>query len=94
MKQLYRDLLTTKCNLERSDLKNTFTIATQAPDEIAYDFIKGPGCAEVIANKVVHIVKCLPVKVKMEHGEFYYAELKVTRSNKTFFLTPRTHVTY
>ena len=92
MKQLYRDVLTQKCNLERQTLKNTLTIATQAPDEFAYDLMKGPGYMAVIAGEVVHIVKCVPVEVKIEHGESCYAELQVTRNNKTFYLTPRTHI--
>ena len=52
--------------------------------------MKGPGYIAVIAGKVVHIVKCVPVEVKMEHGESCYAELQVTRDNKTFSMIPRT----
>ena len=49
MKQLYRDVLTQKCNLERPTLKNTLTIVTQAPDEFAYDLMKGPGYMAIIS---------------------------------------------
>ena len=65
---------------------------TQSPDDLAYDLMKEPGYMAVVAGEVDHIVKCVPVKIKMEHGESCYAELQVTRDNKTSFLTPRTHM--
>ena len=46
----------------------------------------------VVAGEVVHIIKCVPVEIKMEHGESCYAELEVIQNNKTYFLTPRTHI--
>ena len=73
-------------------MKNSLSIATQSPDEFAYDSMKGPGYMAVVAGEVVHIVKCVPVEMKMEHGESCYAELQVTRNNKTYFLTARTHI--
>ena len=91
MKQLYNDIAQ-KCNLEKRTLKNSMSIATQAPDEFAFHRIKGPGYMSVIAGEVVHIVKCVPVEIKMKHGDICFAELQVTRNNQTFFLTPRTHV--
>ena len=54
--------------------------------------MKGAGYMAVVAGKVVHIVKCVPVEIKMEHGESCYAELQVTRNNKTYFVTPRMHI--
>ena len=92
MKQLYKDVLTQKCKLEKQTLKNSLSIATQSPDEFAFDLMKGPGYMAVVAGEVVHIIKCVPVEIKMEHGESCYAELQVTGNNKTHFLTPRTHI--
>lgn len=46
----------------------------------------------VLAGEVVHIVKCVPVQVRVLHGEECYAELQVTRQNQTHYLTPRTHI--
>ena len=92
IKLLYRDVIFQKCNLERQTIKNSLSIATQAPDEFAFDLMKGPGYMAVVAGEVVHIIKCVPVSVKMEHGKTCYAELQVTRNNKTFFLTPRTRI--
>ena len=92
MKQLYKDVLTQKCKLEKQTLKNSLSIAFQSPDEFAYDLMKGPGYMAVVAGEVVHIIKCVLVEIKMEHGESCYAELQVFRNNKTYFLTSRTHI--
>ena len=92
MKQLYRDTLIQRCNLERQTLKNSLSIAKQSPDDFAFDLMKGPGYMGVAAGEVVHIVKCIPVDVRVEHGDSCYSELQVFRNNQTFFLTPRTHI--
>ena len=92
MKTLYRDVLVQRCNLERQTIKNSLSIAKQSPDDFAFDLMKGPGYMGVSAGEVVHIVKCVPVEVKVQHGSYCYAELEVTRNNHTFFLTPRTHI--
>ena len=92
IKQLYKDVLSQKFNSERQTFKNSLSIATQSPDEFAYDLMKGPGYMAVVAGEVVHIVKCVPAEIKMDHGKSCYAELQITRNNKTYFLTPRTHI--
>lgn len=93
MKTLYRDVLVQRCNLERQTIKNSLSIATQAPDEFAYDLMKGPGYMAVAAGEVVHIIKCIPVEVKLQRDdENCFVELSVERNNKTFFMTPRTHI--
>ena len=92
MRNLYRDVLLQRCNLERETLKNALAIATQAPDEFAYNLMKGPGYMAVTAGEVVHVIKCIPVEVMIQHGDECYAELKVMKGNSTYFLTPRTHI--
>ena len=67
-------------------------IATQAPDELAFNLMKGQGYMAVVADEVVHIVKCVPVEIKMKHGDACFAQVQVTRNNQIFFLTPRTDV--
>ena len=54
--------------------------------------MKGPGYMAVVAGEVVHIVKCIPVEVAVEHGANCYTELQVTRENHTYFKTSRTHI--
>ena len=92
MRNLYRDVLLQRCNLERETLKNALAIATQAPDEFAYNLMKGPGYMAVTAGEVVHVIKCIPVEVMIQHGDECYAELKVVNGNSTYFLPPRTHI--
>ena len=89
---LYRDVLLQRCNIERQTFKNALAIATHAPDEFAYNLMKEPGYMAVTAGEVVHVIKCVPVEVMVQHGEEYYAELKVIKGNTTFFLTSRTHI--
>lgn len=91
MKNLYKDIIIQKCELERQTLKNFLSFATQSPDEFAFDLI-GSGHMAVLAGEVVHIVKCIPVEVKVEHGNTCYNELQVSRNNETYFMTPRTHI--
>ena len=50
MKQLYKDVITQKCNLVKQTLKNALSIATQSLDEFAYDLMKGPGYMAVVAG--------------------------------------------
>ena len=54
--------------------------------------MKGTGYMAVTAGEVVHVIKCIPVEVTILHAEECYAELKVTKGNATYFLTPRTHI--
>ena len=81
-----------RCKKERRILENSLAIASQSPDQFAYNLMKGPGYMAITAGEVVHIIKCLPVEVKIAHGENCYEELAVTRNNKTMFLTPKTHI--
>lgn len=92
MARLYRDVLMQRCETERETLKNALAIATQAPDQFAYSFMKGPGYMALTAGEVVHIVKCVPVDVVIEHGKICYEELQVSRNNQSYYLTPRTHI--
>ena len=54
--------------------------------------MKGPGYMAVTAGDVVHVIKCIPVEVMIQHEDKCYAKLKVMKGNSTHFLTPRTHI--
>lgn len=43
IKQLYLNVLVRRCKLERQSLLNSLVIATLAPDQFAYNLMKGPG---------------------------------------------------
>ena len=54
-------------------LKNSLSTAKQSPDDFVSDLMKGPGYMDVADGEVVHVVKCIHVDVKVEHGEFCYS---------------------
>ncbi|EZA46687.1 hypothetical protein X777_03446 [Ooceraea biroi] len=90
--QLYRNILIQQCSLERKMMQNALAIATQSPDIFAYYLMKGPGYMALLAGEVIHIVKCVPVEVKILRTSECYNQLPVTLKNETYFLTPQTHV--
>ena len=89
---MYNRMVENRCNLEREVIKNSLSIAVISPDEFAYSLIKGPGYMSVVAGEVVHVVKCLPVEVTIDHGENCYNQLQVSRNNETWYMSPRTHI--
>ncbi|KYN19400.1 hypothetical protein ALC57_08270 [Trachymyrmex cornetzi] len=92
MNLLYRDVLKQRCTLEQQVLKGALSLAINSPDEFAYQIMKGPGYMAVISGEVVHIIKCTPVDVKIQHVKECYSELPVQKGNETYFLSPRTHI--
>jgi hypothetical protein len=92
MNRLYHDILMKQCQLERKILANALSIAAIAPDLFAYQLMKGPGYMSVLAGEVVHILKCVPVEVRVRETQDCYLELPVYRGNQSLFLTPKTHI--
>ena len=82
--RLYHDVLTQRCLLEQQVFRNTLTLASRAPDEFAYHLMKSPGYMSVTAGEVVHIIQCIPVKVKYRKIKGCYLQLPVTRGNISF----------
>jgi len=89
---LYRNILLEQCRLELRLLQNSLAIATHSPDIFAYHFMKGPGYMAVATGEVIHILKCVPIEVKIATLEECYDQLPVMRGNDTYFLTPQTHI--
>ncbi|KAG7196318.1 hypothetical protein KM043_000076, partial [Ampulex compressa] len=87
MTTLYNNIMMRKCELERQVLKNALAIAALIPDEFAWSIMKGPGYMAVTAGEVIHIVKCIPVEVKVRHTEQCYHELPVMVKNISSFVT-------
>ncbi|KYN09194.1 hypothetical protein ALC57_18687 [Trachymyrmex cornetzi] len=82
MNLLYRDVLKQRCTLEQQVLKGALSLAINSPDEFAYQIMKGPGYMAVISGEVVHIIKCTPVDVKIQHVKECYSELPVQKPNQ------------
>lgn len=90
--QLYRDIMSQKCALEKQILENALSLATIAPDEMAYRLMKTPGYTAITAGEVIYIVKCVPVQCKVRQTERCYNELPVTHNNASYFLAPRSRI--
>ncbi|KYN45242.1 hypothetical protein ALC56_00321 [Trachymyrmex septentrionalis] len=45
-----------------------------------------------IFGEIIHIVKCVPIEVALDWTFECYEQLPVLRGNKTYFLTPQTHI--
>ena len=92
MKSLYNKILFQQCKIEQESLKNALAIAESSPDLFAYNLMKGPGYMAMVSGEVIHVIKCIPVEVTVQHGDECYADLRVLHNNKTHFLTPKTHI--
>lgn len=63
--QLYRYIMEKKYSLEKQILQNALSLASIAPDEMAYRIAKGPEYTTVISGEVIHLIKCVPVEYKV-----------------------------
>lgn len=90
--RLYEDVVAERCKQERQILKNALSIASQSPDQFAYDLMKGPGYMAINSGEVIHVIKCIPVEVRVRHDDKCYEELAVIKNNRTMFMMPKTHV--
>lgn len=90
--RLYRDVMTQKCALEKQILENALSLASIAPDEMAYRIMKAPGYAAVTAGEVIYIIKCVPVVCRVRTTELCYNELPVTHGNTSYFISPRSRI--
>ena len=92
MRHLYRNVVLQRYIIEKQALRTSLSLAILPSDQFAYDLMKGPGYMAVVSEEVVHMIKCIPVEVTLNHGTVCYAELQVNAGNKTYFSTPRTHI--
>lgn len=92
LNNLYLNLISEKCEIERKIIQNSLSIATLSPDEFAYNIMKKPGYIARLAGEVVHLIKCVPKTVKILHLKECYNQLPVLSGNETWFLTPKTHI--
>lgn len=46
----------------------------------------------IVSGEVVHITKCIPLEMSLQHEDYWYSELQVTRENLTYFSSPRTYI--
>lgn len=93
VKKMYHNILVQQCEIEKKLLHNSLALATIAPDQFAYALKKKPGYMAFSAGEVIHILKCVPVEVKIVgHSDLCYADVQVAYKNKTHYMTPKTHI--
>jgi len=56
-------------------MQNALAIATRSPDIFPYHFMKRPGYMAFLAGEVIHIIKC--VEVKLARTQECYEQLPV-----------------
>lgn len=92
VENLYRDIMTHKCQLERELLSTQLSIAGINPTEFASLMMKSPGFTATLAGEVIHITKCQPVDVRIRQVNACFQELPVAYNNRSYFMTPRSHL--
>jgi hypothetical protein len=90
--QLYRDIMSQKCALEKQILENALSLSSTAPDKTAFRLMKAPGYTAITAGEVIYIIKCVPVTCKIRQTDKCYNELPVTHGNSSYFLSPRSRI--
>lgn len=78
MTEMYCDILKSKCELEQKIMRNALAIATLSPAEFDYTLMKQEGYMGIVVGEVVHLIKCLKVKVDQRVAQERYEELPVT----------------
>ena len=66
---MYTRLVKSRCILERELIKTSMALAYSSPDHFAYNVMKSPDYLTVVDGEVINIVKCVPLEVKIQHGD-------------------------
>ncbi|XP_070521069.1 uncharacterized protein [Cardiocondyla obscurior] len=90
--RLYQSIMEQKCALERQIMQNALSLASIAPDKMAFRIMKGPGYTAITTGEVIHMVKCIFVKCRIRQTEECFNELPVTNCNQSFFFLPRSSI--
>ena len=85
-------MLTKMYIVQRREIQNSLSLASNSPDEFAYNIMQKPGYLAKLAGEAVHIIKCTATNVKIHHTKECYEELPVITVNITWILTPKTHI--
>ncbi|XP_070167759.1 uncharacterized protein [Polyergus mexicanus] len=81
-----------KCALEKQVLQNALSLASIAPDEMAYRIMKEPGYTAIMAGEAMHLIKCVPAECRLRSVEGCYNELSVIYKNQSIFLLPGSRI--
>lgn len=92
LKALYNDVMVQKCAMEKQILSNQLSIAEYSAEEFAFSYMKGAGYTAIKLGESIHILKCIPVKLKIRHTDECYLELPVFHGNISVFVSPKTRI--
>lgn len=81
-----------RCKLENQIISNHLTLAFISPNDFAYMYMKGPGFTAQVISEVIHIIKCQSIDVTLRSTDKCYLELPVAANNKSYYMTPRSHL--
>lgn len=92
MGDLYKEIVHKRCEADVARLKETFTLAYLSPDLFAYNLM-GPGYMAHVSGEVIHIIKCIPVEVKIRMNlTTCYKQIPVIYENSDMFLAAKTKI--
>ena len=89
---LYTHLVKKRCEIERDVLQTQLTMAHYHPSEFALIRMKEPGYTAVPRGEIIYLIKCQPVEISVRKTDRCFLELPVTYDNKSYFMTPTTHL--
>ncbi|KAL7304774.1 hypothetical protein TKK_0003003 [Trichogramma kaykai] len=92
LKEMYYNIMDSKCELERKVIENTLSIATTQPAEVARKIMKSPGWTGIVSGEIIYLIKCLRVMTDLRKTNICYEQLPVTFQNQSMFLAPRTRI--
>lgn len=90
---MYYDILRHKCELERKLIDQALSLATVAPEELAFKIMGEQGYIAVTSGEVIHLLKCVKAEVVQREVENKcFEQLPVRKGQEDLFLSPRTRI--
>jgi hypothetical protein len=92
IKNVYTELTTRDCMIERSSLYNKIMIARHHPLSLGNIITDERGYMNIIAGEVMYVIKCQPVEVILRKIDYCSTNLPVTYKNSSMFMEPVAHI--
>lgn len=92
MEQLYDELYTDVCEMEKKVLGTQLILARLYPNDFASELMRSDGYTAVVAGETIYLLQCRPVYVRLNPLPECYQEIPVLRSEEKWFMTPMTRI--